>query len=846
MKPQKLTMCAFGSYGGEEVVDFGRVGQGIFLITGDTGAGKTTIFDGVAYALFGEMSGGARDGSMMRSQYAPEERETCVELIFTQRGEQYTIRRSPAYDRISKRKNKDGVYKKVNIGAKASLILPDGKEFAGNIRDINLKVQDLIGLDREQFSQIAMIAQGEYLKLLHASSKERKLIFSKIFQTGIYGRIQMRLREEFNRLYGKLEDNRLLAEHERGQLQTVPASALFQEWEELKNYRETRSREIFSLIEKVIRETGEQQQEKKVLREKIQKEQINAEKLLDQAKDTNRLFEQKEKCGKTLQELSARQEEIKEWQNFLKKGRKAERVMSLEDQYLEAKEREESGGLKIQSLKSKIQRENESLRDTRGQLLYLLEAQWQKAKSVYEKSRESLVSLQEEFARADKEYNRRYELFLEAQAGIMAARLKNGKPCPVCGSAVHPKKASLPETEISQSLVEKAKKQRENLEKKRSLAADECIRLREVCQSREADFLQQKKKCPRVDPVMPSGGTFVELSPEACESAMERIQKDVRTLKGILQAEQENEKKNAVDRAKKQKTYSQARKEQGFHSVADYTEAKNYTASMGAWERQIQEYEMALLETRTSQKHYEDVTRGKEPTDVSFRQQEVKDLSRKRKEVQDEEVALGALLRGNQQVQRNLKSLLGEREKLEQEYAVIRTLYQTANGKLAGTAGVDFQTFIQRRYFNQMIQAANRRLKFMTDGQFILQCRDMADLGRQGEVGLDLDVYSVATGKVRDVKTLSGGESFMAALSMALGMADIIQNTAGNVRVDTMFIDEGFGSLDEDSRLRAIRILQELAGDKRNIGIISHVTELKEQIEHKITVKKDEKGSRIL
>ena len=194
---------------------------------------------------------------------------------------------------------------------------------------------------------------------------------------------------------------------------------------------------------------------------------------------------------------------------------------------------------------------------------------------------------------------------------------------------------------------------------------------------------------------------------------------------------------------------------------------------------------------------------------------------------------------------KNLKELWNRREELEKEYRILRNLYQTANGKIAGQAGVDFQTFVQRRYFNQMIQAANRRLKYMTDGQFILQCREMDALGKQGEVGLDLDVYSIVTGKTRDVKTLSGGESFMAALSMALGMADIIQNLAGNVRVETMFLDEGFGSLDDDARLRAIRILQELTGQRCSIGIISHVTELKEQIERKLIVKKDEKGSRI-
>ena len=164
---------------------------------------------------------------------------------------------------------------------------------------------------------------------------------------------------------------------------------------------------------------------------------------------------------------------------------------------------------------------------------------------------------------------------------------------------------------------------------------------------------------------------------------------------------------------------------------------------------------------------------------------------------------------------------------------------------MTGSVSLDFQTYVQRQYFSQMIQAANQRLKVMTDGQFLLQCRDLDALGKQGEVGLDLDVYTMATDRLRDIKTLSGGESFMAALAMALGMADIIQRTAGNVSMDALFIDEGFGSLDEESRLKAVRILQELAGGRRLVGIISHVTELKEQIGKKLTVRKTEKGSRI-
>lgn len=197
----------------------------------------------------------------------------------------------------------------------------------------------------------------------------------------------------------------------------------------------------------------------------------------------------------------------------------------------------------------------------------------------------------------------------------------------------------------------------------------------------------------------------------------------------------------------------------------------------------------------------------------------------------------------NEGAYRNLQKLMEERRKLKEEKQQMEILYTTADGKVTGSARIDFQTYIQRQYFRQMIHAANKRLCIMTDNQFLLQCRDMELLGMKGEVGLDLDVYSMSTDRTRDVKTLSGGESFMAALAMALGMADVIQSTAGKVNIDAMFVDEGFGSLDESSRMKAIRILKELAGDRRLVGIISHVTELKEQIDRKLLVTKNDKGS---
>jgi len=192
-----------------------------------------------------------------------------------------------------------------------------------------------------------------------------------------------------------------------------------------------------------------------------------------------------------------------------------------------------------------------------------------------------------------------------------------------------------------------------------------------------------------------------------------------------------------------------------------------------------------------------------------------------------------------QQLQKHQKTI-GE---LVNQYEVYSQLSKTANGTLSGSAKLDFETYVQRQYFKKIIYSANKRLARMTNNEFVFKCRDIQNLGNQGQSGLDLDVHHLVNDSIRDVKTLSGGEAFMASLSMALGLADIVQSEAGAVQMETMFVDEGFGSLDDSTRAQAVQILKELADGKSLVGIISHVNELKEQIDCKLVIDKTRKGS---
>ncbi len=1046
MKPLQLTMSAFGSYGGKETVDFEKIGHGIFLITGDTGAGKTTIFDGVTYALFGETSGQKREPFMMRSQYAAEDQETVVSLKFSQGGERYEITRSPAYTRISKRKNKNGEYTAVPVPAKASLLLPDGSEYAGSLRDINLKIQEIVGVDQNQFSQIAMIAQGDYLRLLHASSKERKEIFSRIFNTGIYSRIQMKLKDRNSLLFNSLEDNRKMCSHELGNVELLEESLYGDSWRELLDFKETRVEEIQSLLGAVleeIKEEGEKFSEERELKGKLL---TQVEGQLSMAQEVNRLFDGLEQAKARLELLEGRKEQWLMLTERRKEAVRAEKANGPEAQFIdkrkeyegavrrtvqlekelediaisyasaekEAKERREASaevpGLtlliarlqeamplytrwkaiekssaekkreteaaerRLQTIEAELTRLKERLSanearqeqaeilagklpEVRAKKAGLLERQQAletlekaameeaAAEIKKEKCQEAVLQAQREYEQEESHYNIKFQEFLAVQAGIMARDLEEGKACPVCGSTHHPIKADLKEGAVTQEEVEQAKRARNQAEEKRSKATQAAVRvveafqllrglleeeevkwlgasypqeqlklrlyhekkeissllkeaekeeeealaadhlLKKILEERKADRSRReelelekeksredwqqkqvsmaallaetdhvKKRLPYPEEEKAAGELEqFEKRKEALLRAEEQadhrfrdIQEKEREGKGRLTSEKENRERCRLAMEQAHHAFQAALGTLGFSGEEEYQRAKQTPEIMRQWEQETGNYEKEVLKARTVCSQYEEQTKGRGRIETEQWKVQAKALKEEQRQLQTKEARITAIGSRAFQAAENLRRLWKEREQLEETYRLYHTLFQTANGKMTGSASLDFQTYVQRQYFNQMIHAANKRLDVMTDGRFLLQCRDLETLGKQGEVGLDLDVYTMATDKVRDVKTLSGGESFMAALAMALGMADIIQSTAGNVSMDALFIDEGFGSLDEESRLKAVQILQELAGERRLIGIISHVTELKEQMGKKLQVIKTEKGSRIL
>ena len=925
MKPLKLTMSAFGSYAGKNVIDFTGQQQGIFLITGDTGAGKTTIFDAITYALYNQTSGGERNGNMMRSQYAQPEAETYVELEFLYRGQTYRVRRNPDYKITKTLKN--GKIREQKVPHSVELTLPDGTVFPEKKNATDAKIIEILGLTADQFSQIVMIAQGDFLKLLYTKSDERKMIFSKLFRTDIYWKIQENLRRKSMEMDERIQENDRAFEQEKSRIIPLPES------EELP---------LDELVERLRERVKDALKEQNLRRANV--EELN--KKITKYEEINKLFVSLEKIRRTGKELEARQAESKERRQQIENARKADKVLVAEQQNLRQQQAVEQSAqaiakmtetlandqemfetLKTQQQEAEAKQKREAA-DIQKKMLALEQSfpsyealqnarsEEQQAKKVWEdlgktseesfhKKEAGIAALKEQQKQQEqvveqtkknweqtslsasesaKHYEHMYEAFLKEQAGILAENLSAGCPCPVCGSTVHPDPAKLSDHAVTELEVEQAKKTRAAAEEKRDLAhaafeteKTEKQKLAQAVEKEEADFVlaqtiakQQRKEAEQnyvslqkiaeqireklVYPSLAEAKKQYAAMQKALEAAEQEIAKKrqkvselaeaMNTLKGQKLAEEENQKTAKKLAVKTEKEYAKLLEKSGFVSEETYHLAILPERSRSKLEREEKEYESQCLRQQSEQKLLEKQVSGKTYTDTTELNEQLKAEKQALKEAEKTYMELHTAYENDRSVLQNCAVYLEKGKKLESEDQVIKSLSKTANGRLSGSAKIDFETYIQRQYFKQIIHEANKRLLTMSNHQFILKLKEEANTGRKTNEGLDLSVYSLVTDSERDVKTLSGGESFLAALAMALGLSDIVERSAGAIHPDMMFIDEGFGSLDAQSRQQAIEVLGELAGDSRMVGIISHVTELKEQIDRKLVVNRTDNGSR--
>ncbi len=1036
MRPIKLTISAFGPYASKQVIDFEELkGRNIFVISGKTGAGKTTIFDAISYALYGEASGESRETDSLRSHFADDNTETYVELEFELRGEKYTVNRVPKQKK--KKARGEGYTEK---SADATLTLPDGKVIT-KVKNVTDKIIEILGITREQFKQIVMLAQGEFKKLLLADSVEREGIFRKIFNTYDFEKIQAELKDKA----ANLSKNRTKSKHEMEiNLKNIKGEhdIVIDEYvdfplviEKLKDLLE-RDNNIYKTLNEEGKEVDNNLQVK------------NQEKAIIET--NNNLLKEKEIITKALEELLSKEDEYKNKSKTIIDGKNAKEVKYIEDKLIETTkkltkreedynlslknidslklEQEEANKLlqieeskecdreklsveinnlnkleekiiELDSLNNKVMHLKQSAENSKLQIINNKKETEELKKSKEEKElqlkdiatletkkvelesdikakNKTLDEVRElfkvirsfqntyiehnnkakeykefevEYKKVKENYEKMDDLYKKEQAGILASKLQENEPCPVCGSTNHPNKATIKENlkiptkeELKVAKENLDKLEKENLEKINNLTTlnsnkttyleqvnnhlsmlsatlnidktfnsetakvvknlgtelksvidklkDELLKVidkislkekiekelnlitttinerehslikLEECEKNYTTELTQnitkideyKKEIPENITDLKTLNNLIEVKTKELNISKEKLAKlrlENENLAKKLEGENSTSKEInksieelKLEIANNKANFNEAIKEQGFDNIQTYEDAKLQISMVESLEKEVENYNSELKLTKAKQEDIINKTKDIVFMDITTIDEEIRSIQNNKKELESKLRELHAIIVGNKTILKNVENLNIEFKEIEEEYKVLGELADLANGKKAPY--ISFERYILASYFEDIIEAANIRLEKMTGDRFSLIRKTSKSKGA-GQKGLELEIYDNYTDSSRDVSSLSGGESFKASLSLALGLSDIVQSNAGGVSLDTMFVDEGFGTLDPQSLDNAIDSLLELQRGGRLVGIISHVEELKERIDAKLEVTSTSKGSKV-
>lgn len=1036
MRPIKLTISAFGPYASKQVIDFEELkGRNIFVISGKTGAGKTTIFDAISYALYGEASGESRETDSLRSHFADDNTETYVELEFELRGEKYTVNRVPKQKK--KKARGEGYTEK---SADATLTLPDGKVIT-KVKNVTDKIIEILGITREQFKQIVMLAQGEFKKLLLADSVEREGIFRKIFNTYDFEKIQAELKDKA----ANLSKNRTKSKHEMEiNLKNIKGEhdIVIDEYvdfplviEKLKDLLE-RDNNIYKTLNEEGKEVDNNLQVK------------NQEKAIIET--NNNLIKEKEIITKALEELLSKEDEYKNKSKTIIDGKNAKEVKYIEDKLIETTkkltkreedynlslknidslklEQEEANKLlqieeskecdreklsveinnlnkleekiiELDSLNNKVMHLKQSAENSKLQIINNKKETEELKKSKEEKElqlkdiatletkkvelesdikvkNKTLDEVRElfkvirsfqntyiehnnkakeykefevEYKKVKENYEKMDDLYKKEQAGILASKLQENEPCPVCGSTNHPNKATIKENlkiptkeELKVAKENLDKLEKENLEKINNLTTlnsnkttyleqvnnhlsmlsatlnidktfnsetakvvknlgtelksvidklkDELLKVidkislkekiekelnlitttinereqslikLEECEKNYTTELTQnitkideyKKEIPENITDLKTLNNLIEVKTKELNISKEKLAKlrlENENLAKKLEGENSTSKEInksieelKLEIANNKANFNEAIKEQGFDNIQTYEDAKLQISMVESLEKEVENYNSELKLTKAKQEDIINKTKDIVFMDITTIDEEIRSIQNNKKELESKLRELHAIIVGNKTILKNVENLNIEFKEIEEEYKVVGELADLANGKKAPY--ISFERYILASYFEDIIEAANIRLEKMTGDRFSLIRKTSKSKGA-GQKGLELEIYDNYTDSSRDVSSLSGGESFKASLSLALGLSDIVQSNAGGVSLDTMFVDEGFGTLDPQSLDNAIDSLLELQRGGRLVGIISHVEELKERIDAKLEVTSTSKGSKV-
>lgn len=867
MRPIHLTLSAWGPYKAVCDIAFDRFdGKGLFLITGATGAGKTSVFDAICFALYGDVSGGMREKNSVRSDFADADTQTYVELVMEHGGKTYRIYRNPEYERPKKRKTGNTTYTKERENA--ILYLPDGKVIEGN-QDVNRKIQEILVLNLKQFKQISMIAQGEFSRLLTAPSREKIEIFREIFGTGIYEEFENVLRQRAKNLYAeaaalknKLEEAARLPalSDEKYQRLTETDNPNF---ENIYEYLKDAEKEYEKKAKEYSKEYARADKENTVLASKITK-----------AEEHNRQLAKLKECKVRLKEsdeqkinMQKLEENLKQAQHagfirplyvelvsFEKKLAEKENDFSENQNQLDRLRAEKKSMGKIFDLREKIKQTIRIVENKEA-----LQKQQKLQESVINQLKNDREALTQQYLLQEKECmekNHAYEeadfAYKRAAAGIVARMLKEGEPCPVCGSTYHPSPAHAGDDVPDEKQLKELKKQAQSaasrlqqlhgmvVEKTAGYEAEEnkYSKLCEALHDEEEKFDENKEYL----------ADFEDLSVNDCYAKLDSIVGRYQKLDGFMgEKESYGEKlKGEIDSDKealtviKEDFYTKL-SEYGFDCLTQFEEnclsikeQQKLSDSLQSYNEERRALQELIKQLKgENDEEFEDIAPLKEKAEL---------FKIEKQNLLEEEKKLNICIASIKRTKALIKEKLKDLKTVSGEYAYVKDLDNVANGM--NPKRLVFEQYVLASYFEEILRAANIRFLKMTAGRYEMSRMETIGDGRSRD-NLEIQIFDYYTGKYRPVKTLSGGESFKASLSLALGMSDVIQSFHGGIRVDTLFIDEGFGTLDGESLDQACETLETLVEKDRLVGIISHVAELRERIQHQIIVHKTGSGSEI-
>lgn len=876
MLPVKLTLSAFGPYADKQVIDFSAFGSsGLYLISGNTGAGKTTIFDGIVYALYGSLSSDFRMPNMVRSEYAEPSVPTYVELTFRMKGKEYTVRRAPAYERPKTRGTGT-----TNVPASVSLIRHGDAPVLTKTGEVNAFLEELIGLNKDQFRQVALIAQGDFLRLLVASTKERSAIFRTIFDTRIYEELTDALKLRKDKALKDLEelDKRWLELTQS--IQGYPVLdhfdlEQFQAWLVREEKKQDDLRKQDAKLSEVIQglsaligqlqESQKQEARRKQAKESLKQWQPVLEKtkkelqeVLSSRKKMDEISAQIVRLDEEISQALRREQlekELKQDQEenleLRTKQKTLAELLATEDQKLEELRQSIEGLEPLDAQKVRLDQLKAQF-DGIGQL----EQKLKKQTLLAEQAKADYLKKSEESQKAQKQYQTARKLVLDAQAGVLARDLQEGTPCPVCGSLHHPNPAVCPDEVPDASKLDELEASQESAMKKDREASEKSARMSSLTDSAQEALNQAREKLPEgiTKEILQEKEKALRVQLDS-RAQMKKEQEKLRQKRSADQKQLDKVQKNVEESQKKLSACQgnlEALQHEGQMKSPEEARAakKKLSDELTAWNKRKSALEQQEKAADREIAKAKGVLEGSpqetaENLDELLRQKsaEQKECLEQQAGIQKELQQVYAGLQANYRICKQLEKVSSALPEARKAVAELDDLFRTMDGKLAGKLRMPLETWVQTSFFDRILEKANLRFLKMSQGQYEL-VRSKTAAGN-GQTGLDLDVLDHYAGQTRSVKSLSGGESFLASLSLALGLSDEIQSRSGGMKVDALFVDEGFGSLDEESLAKAIEVLQNLAGSRKLVGIISHVPSLKTQIDWQIRVEKNgSKGSR--